>query len=195
MPSPQILVISGANGSGKSTTAHVVLPASVPFLNADDIAVTLLNTEGAARDLIAGRLLLEQWRVMAEKRCDFAIETTLSSRSLANRIEQLKISGYQFHLIYFWLSSPELAVARVAERSRRGGHSISENVIRRRYRTGLNLFFTLYQPMSHSWRVFDNSRIGESELVASGTGAVAQQVYQEETFAIMRKSNYVNISK
>jgi len=36
-------------------------------------------------------------------------------------------------LVYFWLNSPDLAVERVRNRVIAGGHSIPENVIRRRY--------------------------------------------------------------
>ena len=49
---------------------------------------------------------------------------------------RLVASGYEFHLIYFWLSSPDLAVARVADRVRKGGHDVPEETIRQRYHAG-----------------------------------------------------------
>ena len=36
MESPQFIVIGGANGSGKSTSAAILFPAILPFINADE---------------------------------------------------------------------------------------------------------------------------------------------------------------
>jgi predicted ABC-type ATPase len=156
MTSPQFLVIGGANGSGKSTSAPAVLPAAIPYINADEIAKTLTEESGATRDFRAGRLLLAEWNRLEASQEDFAIETTLASRTLAVRITRLQSAGYQFHLMFFWLSSADLAVQRVAERVLRGGHSIAEETIRRRYESGLRYFWNVYSPMANTWRVYDN---------------------------------------
>lgn len=94
MSAPQFLVLAGANGSGKSTSAPAVIPASVSFINADEIAKSLPGTGGAAKEIRAGRLLLDQWRLLEAGRADFAIETTLASRALAPRITRLQERGY-----------------------------------------------------------------------------------------------------
>lgn len=78
------------------------------------------------------------------------------------------MSGYRFHLIFLWLPSADLAVARVAERVRRGGHDIPEATIRRRYATGLQNLFTLYLPMADTWRVLQSLDGGILRPVASG---------------------------
>jgi predicted ABC-type ATPase len=56
-----------------------------------------------------------------------------------------------------WLSSPEIAVARVAARAKNAGHTVPENVIRRRYIAGLRNFMNLYIPGADSWVCYDNS--------------------------------------
>ena len=38
----------------------------------------------------------------------------------------------------------------------------------RRFRLGIKNFFELYQPLSHTWAVYDNSREGEPRIVACG---------------------------
>ena len=188
MIAPQFLVIAGANGSGKSTSAPAILPPGVPYINADVIAEGLTDATGSARDMQAGRLLLAEWQRLESLQEDFAVETTLANRSLATRITRLQMAGYKFHLLFFWLSSADLAVARVAERVQRGGHHIPEPVIRRRYTSGLKNFFALYSALAESWRVFDNSRPGEMRLVAAGQSGQVRQVYEAAMWEQIKKA-------
>ncbi|WP_293154076.1 MULTISPECIES: hypothetical protein [unclassified Microcoleus] len=55
------------------------------------------------------------------------------------------------------MRSPELAVARVARRVASGGHSIPEDVIRRRYDRGRKNLLSLYLPLCDGWMVYDSS--------------------------------------
>jgi predicted ABC-type ATPase len=50
-----------------------------------------------------------------------------------------------------------LAVQRVAERVRQGGHDIPEATIRRRFDSGLRLLREVYQPLVNKWVLYDNS--------------------------------------
>jgi predicted ABC-type ATPase len=81
-------------------------------------------------------------------------------------------TGYRFHLVFLWLSSPDLAVARVADRVRMGGHDVSEATIRRRYRAGLRNFFSLYSPLATTWEMVDNSMRRTLGMIAAGHGKV-----------------------
>lgn len=152
---PNLFVIAGPNGAGKSTSAPRLLtgPRRVAaFVNADDIAIM----EGVG-EIEAGRIMLGRLDALAGARQDFAIETTLASRSLRPRIEALKAAGYFFHLTFVWLPGADMAVERVAARVRAGGHAIPEAVIRRRYARGLENFFNLYMPFADAWQIVDNS--------------------------------------
>jgi len=82
----------------------------------------------------------------------------------------LSRAGYECHLVFLWLPNADFAVARVADRVRLGGHAVPEEVVRRRYRSGLRNFFDLYQPLTTTWRMYDNST-HEPRLIASGAGA------------------------
>jgi predicted ABC-type ATPase len=167
---PCVVVIAGPNGAGKSTTAPQILRGALDvreFVNADDIARGLspFNIEGAA--VAAGRIMLARLRDLARQRVKFAFETTLASRSFAPWLQVLKQEGYAFHLVYLWLPSADFAVARVAFRVRRGGHSIPPETVRRRYHGGLRNFFNLYRPIATTWAVFDSS-YANRQLIAEG---------------------------
>ncbi len=170
MSNRNVIILSGPNGAGKSTAAPVLLRGTLAveeFVNADAIArgLSAFNPEGAG--LEAGRIMLKRLDELATSGANFAFETTLASRSFAAKMEKWIATGYRFHLVHLWLPSPDMCVARVANRVREGGHHIPEETIRRRYRAGLFNFFELYQPLAFSWRLYDNS-IMKRELVATG---------------------------
>jgi predicted ABC-type ATPase len=166
---PRLIILAGPNGSGKSTIARTFLPEGMPYLNADDIAKELRQTNPDGVEVRAGRLLLERLDLLAGEGRDFALETTLSGRALAVRVVKLRERGYQVHLYFLYLPSPELAVARVRQRVRTGGHSIPENTIRRRWESGLRCFYDLYQPLADEWLVVDNTTLEDPGVIAFGT--------------------------
>ena len=105
----------------------------------------------------AGRIVLQWMRELAADRKTFGFETTLAARSYASWIESLKADGYECHLVFVSLRDPELAISRVADRVRRGGHHIPDETVRRRFAAGLKNLFSLYIPLATSWMVLDNS--------------------------------------
>lgn len=129
-----------------------------------------LNPESVAQQ--AGRLMLERLRVLADANADFAFETTLAARSFAPFLEQCKSRGYFVSLLYFWLRSPDLAVERVARRVASGGHSIPEEVVRRRYERGRRNLIDLYLPLCNRWIIYDNSK--ESPTIVAQRGEDGQ---------------------
>lgn len=76
------------------------------------------------------------------------------------------------------MNSPDLAIERVAERVRDGGHNIPEETIIRRYDRGLNNFFTLYRPIVDSWQLYDVSEESPKE-VAFGDKLEGQIIVDE----------------
>jgi predicted ABC-type ATPase len=174
-----VIVIAGPNGAGKSTTAPSLLRDTLQvseFVNADTIAGGLSAFRPDSVAFTAGRAMLERIRHLARAQADFAFETTLASRSFAPWLAGLKRSGYHVHVLFLWLESVDLAVNRVAARVRLGGHDVPEGTVRRRYTRGLRNLFGLYLPLADSWQVFDNSRAGRPQLVASAHRDRAEQV-------------------
>jgi len=136
------------------------------FVNADTIAKGLSAFRPESAAFSAGRVMLERIRQLATTGVDFDFETTLASRSFAPWLRSLRDSSYRAHLTFLSLPDPDLAVARVAERVRRGGHDVPEQVVRRRFHSGLRNFFGLYRPVVVSWQVHDNAEV-QPRLIAS----------------------------
>ena len=71
---------------------------------------------------------------------------------------------------------------RVADRVRRGGHHVPDDVVRRRYHGGLRNFFRLYRPLAATWRFYDNAGQTPPRLVARGGMMAATRVVDELTW-------------
>jgi len=139
------------------------------YVNADAIALGLSPLNPGSMAFSAGRLMLERLQVLADLELDFAFETTLAARTFVPFLQGCKDKGYTTNLIYFWLQSPGLAVERVARRVASGGHSIPEDVIRRRYERGRRNLLELYLPLCDSWLILDNSAPGLQQVAQRAT--------------------------
>lgn len=157
---PILYIIAGPNGAGKTTTAQKILPESlrvIEFVNADNIAKGLspFNPEGVAIE--AGRIMLSRIKELSEQKKDFAIETTLSSKSYTRFVQDCKKNGYETVLIFVWLESFELAKDRVKQRVSKGGHNIPLDVIERRYQKGIYNLKNYFVNLCDSWLIINNS--------------------------------------
>ena len=157
---PNLYIIGGANGSGKTTAALQILPYFLEvfeYVNADEIAAGLSPFYPESVAIQSGRLMLERLKTLVNAEADFAFETTLAARNFARFVRECQDKGYIINLIYFWLQSPELAIARVRRRVESGGHNIPEDTIRRRYERGRKNLIELYLPLCDRWIAYDNS--------------------------------------
>ena len=72
-------------------------------------------------------------------------------------LKDLKSRGYRIHLYFLWVDNVDIALERVADRVRRGGHNVSEEIVRRRFSRGLPNLFNFYRSLLDFWAIFDNS--------------------------------------
>ncbi|UOE49726.1 zeta toxin family protein [Mucilaginibacter sp. SMC90] len=160
---PNLYIIAGCNGAGKTTASYTVLPELLncnEFVNADNIAAGLspFNPESVA--LEAGRIMLQRIDELLSREVDFAFETTLSTRSYVSLVKRAQQKGYEVTLLFFWLSSPQMAMERVAKRVSKGGHNIPIDVIERRYYRGIRNLVYLYMPLCDKWLIANNTDLG-----------------------------------
>ena len=168
---PNLYIISGCNGAGKTTASLTVLPETLQckeFVNCDEIAKGLspLNPDGAK--VAAGRLMLSRIKTLIADKADFAIETTLAAKSYHSLIIKAREQGYKKH----------------------GGHHVDDSIIRRRYKAGIKNLFHLYCPVVDYFLFIDNS-VMPSEVIAEGN-IKSTKFYNEEKFKKIRQYDNSN---
>ena len=181
---PRLFIISGCNGAGKTTASYTLLPEMLEcrqYVNSDEFAKGLAPFDPESVSVQASRLMLMRIRYLFSKKEDFSIETTLATRSLLKMIREAQAEGYFVTLMYFWLNSPDLAVARVKARVEAGGHNIPEETVRRRYRVGIKYFFCDYAPLCDRWILADNSQV-PFRVIAEGYKDDVTVIKDEATF-------------
>jgi len=179
-----LYIIAGCNGAGKTTASYTILPEILDckeFVNADEIAKGLSPFQPEKASIEAGRIMLLRIKTLLQQGCDFAFETTLSSKSYHKLVKEAQISGYYVTLVFFWLNSVDLAYERVKLRVLSGGHNIPTETIRRRYYAGIKNLSKIYIPICDNWMVIDNS-IQPSEIIAQGAKNQGAEVFQESKY-------------
>lgn len=158
-------MLAGCNGAGKSSIGGAALRAAgAAYFNPDEAARAILVANARRGAPIAqeranaaawaeGRRLLER---AIRGKLDFAFETTLGGRTIAELLLQAARDGHSVHVWFAGLASVDLHLERVRRRAARGGHDIPEAKVRERYaRARENLIRLL--PGLASLRVYDNS--------------------------------------
>ncbi len=186
---PRAVILGGINGAGKTTASRALLADTLQvmtFVNADVIAQGLSGFSVEEAAIEAGRVMLNRLNSLAERRQDFAFETTLAARTYAKWLRDLVEAGYTTHLFYFWVCDAEFAVARVAARVRAGGHHIPPETVRQRYGRSIRNLFELYMPHLTTWKVYDNTA-NNYRLIAEGGAGWQGFVYDETTWKLIQQ--------
>ena len=162
----ELIIIGGANGSGKTTfSKQILLETGFEFLNADEIERELVISK-----LQAGKEFFKRLDKFLETETSFILESTLSGNYLVKAIERAKIKGYLIRIIYVFLESPEDCIQRIKLRVKLGGHFVpNEDVIRRYYRSKAN-FWNIYKNLAEDWLIIYNSATKEPQKIAVGIG-------------------------
>jgi predicted ABC-type ATPase len=156
----RILMIAGPNGAGKTTmTLELIRSCSMlyEFINADEIARGLAPKHPESMALTASKLMIKRLKELLDADQSFAFETTASGTNYVKHLKSAKAKGYEISLTFLWLSKPEEAVRRVAQRVKQGGHHVPEEAIVRRYYSGIKNLILHYLPLANEAFILDNS--------------------------------------
>jgi len=188
---PQIFVIAGPNGSGKTTSAKTLLPDVLEceeYVNADAVAAALSPFYPDRVAIQAGRLMLGRIQYLADRGKSFAFETTLASRSFILFLKECISKGYEINILFLWLQSSEVAIKRVKDRVEQGGHDIPQNVIIRRYHRSIYNFLTEYSSIANNWFLYDNT--GKySELISEKIGSGRINIVDDKLWKMVNKGS------
>jgi len=183
-----VYVIAGPNGAGKTTFARKFLPLFAhmhEFINPDLIATGLSPFAPQNAALRAGRLVLERISELAHKSLSFGFETTLSGKGYLHLFQKLHDQGYTIDVFYLWLPDEKLAIQRVQDRVKLGGHFVPTEDVKRRFYRGLRHFLVDYRPFMDNWFLFDNSQ-SVPQRVAFGTSR-SIEILKTDTFGAIEK--------
>jgi len=191
---PNLYIISGCNGAGKTTASFTILPEILnckEFINADEIARGISPFQPETVSFEAGRIMLDRINNLLEQKTDFAIETTLTTLSYQQTIARAKLNGYKVSLLFFWLNDVQLAIQRVKKRVMEGGHNIPEETITRRYARGIINLTNVFLKLSDYWLVIDNSNPLYT-FVVEGNNGLDETIFNYEIWDKIKKTKNEN---
>ena len=195
MTGPELIILAGPNGVGKTTFAQRNLSSFVEqgaFLNADDIARDVNPSDVEAAAINAGRRMIGRRKDLLQRRQPFCLETTLATRTLLRFVHEAAIAGYRTRLFFLFTPSPFLNEMRVMQRVMRGGHNIEIDTIRRRHKSGLQLLASYWNAVDEAV-VFD-ARTGSPIEIAHRDEA-GIRVHDKAAFALLNAAIAANEGK
>lgn len=154
---PQLWILAGGNGAGKSTFFRLALEdRGVKLVNADLIAKIINPVQPESVSYKAAALAENIRNALLRQATSFCFETVFSHPSKIDFIAQAKGLGYEVILVYLHLATAQLNESRVWQRVSQGGHAVPAEKIRRRIpRTMQNVAAAL--PLTDEARLLDNS--------------------------------------
>lgn len=134
-----LFLFAGVNGAGKSTL-YSDLPSPIIErsyrINADEIArERQWDWRDPATDRKAFLIEIKELSRALKLGKDINLETTFAGKpeSIIRLLKRIKDNGYVIHLYYVGVSDYNLAIKRVHERIEKGGHGVSDRLIKKRY--------------------------------------------------------------
>jgi predicted ABC-type ATPase len=181
-----VYIVAGPNGSGKTIFAkELIEEIHLPFLNADEIAISLSPEDLRKVKVRAGKIFLEEIERHIINGKSFVIETTCAGRYLVRVINKLIENRYRVELIYIFVESVEEAIHRIDIRVKRGGHFVPHEDIRRRFKRSKFNFWNIYRRLVDNWEIFLNSK-DEFLQVAVGLGDEIE-IIDEANFSLFKE--------
>ena len=173
----KLYLVAGANGSGKTTLAHELLrdEKGLTFLNVDETAAKIGDRVGLA----SGRVVLTEINRMLVSGESFAMESTVSGKYHLRILGEAKSRGYETILIYVFLDSVDLNIARIKNRVLLGGHDVPEADVIRRYDRSLKSFRNITKIVDF-WELYYNGINGYEQIAVGGGDMVC--IFNDERY-------------
>ena len=168
MNKPELILIGGANGSGKTTFAReIVARTNIEYLGADEIARELNPAAPEKARIAAARLFSKRLAHSLAAGESLLVESTLAGLSLKKSLAAAAQNNFTVSVFFVYLDSAELCIERVAARVAKGGHDVPPADVRRRFARSNRNFWNVYRTLANDWFLFFNA--GDSfEQIANG---------------------------
>lgn len=151
---PNLIVIAGCNGAGKSTFASSFLPDGLTSFDYDKLYLEYYSIlpDSEFRDKFARDKTTKDFedaiKQSVTNKTDFCYETNFDS-SPVYWPEHFKKNGFTLDLIFFCLDNQEIARRRVEERAEFKGHYVDSQTIDLKWKAG-------YKNLNEHYTFFDN---------------------------------------
>lgn len=151
------IIFAGCNGAGKSTLFQTcTFLHELPRVNMDEIVKSFGSWKNSADVIKAGKEAVRLVNLYLDSGVSFTQETTLCGHAILNNIEKAYSLGYEIIIYYVFVESADIAIKRIHERVKNGGHGIDENDVVRRFKESKNNLKKILQYCSEV-QLFDNT--------------------------------------
>jgi len=151
---PNLTVIAGCNGAGKSTFATSFLPEGIVSFDYDKLFLENYQSlpDSELRDEFARRQTSDCFEATVDlaisKNADFCYETNFDSEPLYWP-EIFRKNGYVINLIFFCIDNQDIARHRIQVRTEFKGHFVDNKTIDLKWKAG-------YKNLNLHYKFFDN---------------------------------------
>jgi predicted ABC-type ATPase len=158
---PELVVIAGPNGSGKTSITDQLLlhtwTENCLYINPDVIAQNEFGDWNSPEASLKAAKKAEQMReTCLLERGSLAFETVFSAPDKVEYLCRAKAAGFFIRLFFVCTDSPQINVARIAQRVKEGGHTVPTNKIISRYSKSIAQCATSISFVDRAY-IYDNS--------------------------------------
>ena len=137
---PTLTIFAGVNGCGKTSLYRFKkVLYSKNRINLDEIVREMGGSSDSVKDYItAANYALEKMDTFLKERKSFTWETTVIARGTLKYINKAKQLGYKINVNYVNVESLDIALKRVEQRVKKGGHNVKDDIVESRYVSQFN---------------------------------------------------------
>lgn len=174
----ELVVIAGPNGAGKTAFAEEFL-AQRPctYLSADRIASQLAPDDPMSENVRAAREFVRRVGGHLAGSESLLVESTLSGRTFVHFLRKARERGVRSSIIFVFVDSAAVCIERIRQRVRKGGHTVPDSDVRRRFSRSLANVWHLYRPLADDWGLVYN---GGSEFMDVAIGTRKEMAVRDE---------------
>jgi|SRR5690606_8712422 len=182
---PKLFILTGSNGAGKSTVGPIYFPQEAGMFFDGDKLYLKKRSELWKIGLRVQKELAKQASAFVEQTFNdlvsnatsqgdhFAYEGHFSNDESWEVPLKFKTLGYEIHMVFFGVESPELSADRVLIRAKEGGHFVDSLTLRTNYYGNLRQLNRRFQ-LFDSLRIIDTSEAEHRVLVIMENGLIKE---------------------